>query len=75
MTVEGRRKIGQLLEGKGEISGFISRLGTLGWKSGSWVFSLCLPLSNCGNEDKSLHLEDRSFFNCKMKLFPLLSTA
>lgn len=31
------RKKGQSLEGKGEISSFISRLGTLGQKSGSWV--------------------------------------
>lgn len=42
LTVKGKEKTEQLLEGKGEISSFISRLGTLGWKSGS-----CLLVCVC----------------------------
>ena len=42
LTVKGKEKTERLLEGKGEISSFISRLGTLGWKSGS-----CLLVCVC----------------------------
>lgn len=37
VTVKGSRRIGQSLEGKEEIRSCISRLGTLGCKSGSWL--------------------------------------
>lgn len=42
--------------GKGRNKQFFFKTGTLGWESGNWVsFRLCLPLSDCGNEDKPLN--------------------
>lgn len=42
--------------GKGRNKQFYFKTGTLGWESGNWVsFSLCLPFSDSGNEDKPLN--------------------
>lgn len=60
--------MGQQLEERLEISGFRFKTGDTKLEVRKLVFSVCLLLSDCGNEDKSFNPCDYSFFNHKMKL-------